>query len=489
MSSIYPEYYKGKFRLIKDVVAYFLLFIYFAASWLTWNRGPNISNQAIHIDLAGRKMFVFEIQIWANEVYYIMAILILSALALFIVTSLWGRIWCGYACPQTVFTDIFVKIERFWQGDRNARIKLNEENNRDNNDSKRLYKKGMTYISWLAVSFLFAYGWVCYFYGSKELTWDILNFNVTTNGIIWLFSLTCSTYLFAAILRDKVCIFMCPYGRFQSAMIDKNTMLVTYRAWRGEPRGYAVKNDETNNINKKFGDCIDCFKCVFACPMGIDIRNGLQMACINCGLCIDACDGVMKKLHRQTGLIAYDNLQSPSVEQDNEHNCKSKTLQIKALLYGVILLFTLSITIYSLMTKSDFMVTVNKMQDSVFVTLPDNSIRNEYILKMENRSYKNRNVSLMIESDSAYGESSEVIFAIQSPGPHALEYVKNFQMILKPEEEITLRVFVKISSDEIKMLRENKVKDEIRMSFVMNVNDSLKLEDEDTIRKSFVFNF
>ena len=290
---VYPQSVSGKYRSIKNSVNYALLFVYFFGSWIRWNREQGLPNQAIMIDLPARKGYFFGLQIWSDEIYYITIILILSALALFIFTTLYGRLWCGYTCPQTVFTDFFIKIETFFQGDRNNRIRLDESYL----SKEKFIKKSLTYLTWLLLAFIFAFSWVAYFQDVFDLTINVINLDLTFSTKIWLISLTFATFIFAGFLREKVCIYMCPYGRFQSAMIENNTKLVTYNHYRGEPRG--------KQLEQKTGDCIDCFRCVLVCPTGIDIRDGLQMECIGCGLCVDACNEVMKKIGKEKNLILY----------------------------------------------------------------------------------------------------------------------------------------------------------------------------------------
>jgi cytochrome c oxidase accessory protein FixG len=315
MSAIYSQSVSGLYRKIKDYSSYGLLLIYFGCSWIRWPRENGLPDQAIMLDLSNRKAYLFGIQIWPEEVYYIAALLILAALGLFFVTSLFGRIWCGYTCPHTVFIDLFIKVERFFQGDRNTRMKLDSQPL----DFSKLVKKILTHVAWAWIAFGFAFGWVCYFYDAPLLIRDIASFQVTSGGKTWLIGLTVSTYIFAGFVREKVCIYMCPYGRFQSAMLDSNSSVVTYHDWRGEPRG---KYDPDN---KALGDCIDCGKCVVVCPMGIDIRNGLQLACIGCGLCVDACNSVMQKLGQPLELIAYDSISSTNAKMKGERSSKRVT--------------------------------------------------------------------------------------------------------------------------------------------------------------------
>jgi cytochrome c oxidase accessory protein FixG len=415
MSKIYPQNIKGKFRSIKDFTLLGLLLLYFGASWVRWNRGEGLPNQALLVDLPHRKGYFFGIEIWPEEVYYVTGILILAALGLFFFTSLFGRLWCGYTCPHTVFVDIFVKIERFFQGDRNAQMKLDEKPM----DFDKLVRKSATHISWVLVGFGFAFGWVCYFYDAPSLVKDLFSFRVGSGATSWLIGLTLSTYLFAGYLRQRVCTFMCPYGRFQSAMLDRETTVVTYNDWRGEPR--------------KEADCIDCNKCVVVCPMGIDIRDGLQMECIGCGLCIDACNSVMEKINKPLNLIGYESVSSVEAKK-KALPFKRKLVSVKTMLFSLIF-FTVGFAMtYSLATKATYKVNVLRDRGALFTITPDGSIRNTYTLKIANKSAQPKVLNLSIEGLENYR------FMILDK----TDYVESFNINVASEEEAEHRIFIKI---------------------------------------------
>ncbi len=390
MAKIYPQHVVGTSRNCKNIINIILLLLYFGCSWLKFDRGENLPNQALLIDLAARHAYFFGIEIWPDEMYYIAAILIIAALGLFIFTAVFGRIWCGYTCPQTVFTDLFIKIEQLIQGDRNARIRLDQAEW----DSDKIYKKALTYLIWFAISFAFAFGWICYFYGAKELVADLLDCCVSPSGVSWLLGLTCSTYLFAAILRDKVCIYMCPYGRFQSAMLDSDSLVVTYHEWRGEPRGFATQN----------GDCVDCGRCVVVCPMGIDIRDGMQLGCIGCGLCIDACDSVMQKLNRPLGLIAYDSINTSALKKAGKYKPKTirqfilqNFLRSRVIAYCCIMILVSGGFCYFLINKTQYSLWLEKDRAAIMTVLPDGAIRNSYNVQILNKTSKQRSFTLSIQ--------------------------------------------------------------------------------------------
>ncbi len=416
MAKIYPQNIKGKYRSIKDTVITALLLFYFGGSWIRWDRGEGIPDQALFIDLPDRRAYFFGIEIWPDEIYYITGALILAAFGLFFVTSLFGRVWCGYTCPHTVFTDIFIKIEYFFQGDRNARIKLDSTPN----DFNRLSRKFATHIAWIAVGFLFAFGWVCYFYDAKKLVYDLITLNVGSGATLWLLSLTSTTYVLGGFLRQRVCMYMCPYGRFQSAMIDEETTVVTYNTRRGEPRAES-------------GDCIDCNKCVVVCPMGIDIRDGLQMECIGCGLCIDACNSVMEKLKKPLYLIGYKSYTS-SQEKSREGGIKRHIFRAKTIIFSLVFCVVSVVMLYSLTNEATYRLSILKDRGALFTIIPDGSIRNRYEVKIFNKSSKLKELELSIEG------LENAKFMVQD----LTDYIDRFNLQIKSDEELGYIVFIKI---------------------------------------------
>jgi cytochrome c oxidase accessory protein FixG len=371
---IYPQRFKGYYRSIKNFFSIILITFYLGSSWLTFEREGLLSDQAIFFDLPGRKAYFFNLIIWPDELYYLTFLLILAAIGLFIITSLFGRLWCGYACPNTIMVDFFIWAENFFQGDRNSRMKIDASP-----ITKEIFiKKLFTHITWIFFSFAFAFGWVCYFYEARLLVKDLMNFSITFSGFAWLGGLTISTYLFAGFMREKVCIHICPYGRFQSALLDEESLLVTYHPWRGEPRGQG-------------GDCIDCNRCYITCPMGIDIRDGLQMSCIGCGLCIDACDTVMLKIGKEKGLINYTSIKyTKELEKAWPQKPKKRLILTKKIyLYSFVFLISLISLITALMEKEDLLIQIVKDPNPIFIRAADGSIRNSYNLLVTNKTIKN----------------------------------------------------------------------------------------------------
>jgi cytochrome c oxidase accessory protein FixG len=376
---IYPRRVWGKFRKLKWVAMIVLLAIYYGAPWLRWHRGGQSPDQAILIDLNHTRAYFFGLEIWPQEVYYITGILILAAVGLFFVTSLFGRVWCGYACPQTVWTDLFVWVERIVQGDRNARKKLDESKW----TFEKIRKKGLTHLIWLIIGLCTGGAWVFYFNDAPTLLDQIIHFDVPWSVGGWILGLTFSTYLMAGFAREQVCTYMCPYARFQSAMFDKDTLIIAYDEARGEPRGKHKAGDSWEGK----GHCIDCDSCVVVCPMGIDIRAGLQMECIACGLCVDACDNVMEKIGLPKGLIRYD----------TESKTKFNPLRPRTFWYGGIIALVGCLMLYSLLTRSPLEMNVIHDRNPLFVKLSDGSVRNGYNITIINKHHEDKNYALTVQ--------------------------------------------------------------------------------------------
>lgn len=375
---IYPRRVWGKFRKLKWVAMVTLLTIYYGAPWLRWDRGPNAPDQAILIDLQHTRAYFFGIEIWPQEVYYITGILILAAIGLFFVTSLFGRVWCGYACPQTVWTDLFVWVERLVQGDRNARKKLDESRW----TLKKLRKKGLTHLLWLLIGLCTGGAWVFYFNDAPTLMDHILHRDIPWSVGGWILGLTFSTYLMAGYAREQVCTYMCPYARFQSAMFDPDTLIIAYDTARGEPRGKHKAGESWEGR----GHCIDCDSCVIVCPMGIDIREGLQMQCIACGLCIDACNNVMEKIGLPKGLIRYD----------TERKTPFNPFHLRTYWYAGILSLVGGLMLYTLLTRLPVDMNVIHDRNPLFVRLSDGDIRNGYTVNIMNKQHADARYALSV---------------------------------------------------------------------------------------------
>ncbi len=401
---VYPKAVNGRYRAIKWGGLIALLAIYYITPWLRWDRGEGVPDQAILIDLAGRRAYFFFIEIWAQEVYYLTGILILSALGLFLATSLFGRIWCGYACPQTVWTDLFMWVERLIEGDRNQRMRLDKAPMSTNKLARRAAKHG----TWLLIALFTGGAWIMYFQDAPTLVAEFFTGQSGTATYFFVGLFTMTTYLLAGWAREQVCTYMCPWPRIQAALLDEDSLVVTYRDWRGEPRGAHKKNQTWEGR----GDCVDCKQCVAVCPMGIDIRDGIQLECIGCALCIDACNGIMDKVGRPRGLIAFDtesNMQALTKEaaalagggplpMDKAPPMqKPRIVRPRTIAYVASMLLVAIIMTVALSTRSSEAVTVLHERNPLFITLSDGSIRNGYQIKLLNMSHDDRVLMLSVE--------------------------------------------------------------------------------------------
>ena len=373
---VYPKLGSGKFRTIKWIFMIVSLGIYYGLPWIRWDRGPGHPNQAILLDFAHTRLYFGPLEIWPQELYLITGVLVISALALFLVTALAGRVWCGYACPQTVWTDLMIAVERFWQGDRNARIRLDASPMSFN----KLWRKTATHISWLLIGLATGGVLVFYFRDAPTLVQELLTGTAPTVALVFIFIFTAFTYLLGGIAREQVCIYMCPWPRIQGAMFDADSYLVSYHGVRGEPRGPHKKNDPWEGR----GDCIDCAQCVAVCPVGIDIRDGAQLECIQCALCIDACNAIMKKVNRPPLLIAYDTFHNIDAATTG-HSKRTRILRPRTVLYGLMILLVSAITLFALFNRSIVTVTVQADRNPLFVVLSDGSVRNGFTVKIENK--------------------------------------------------------------------------------------------------------
>src|SRR5262245_55190887 len=384
---VYPRLAHGRFRAIKWLVMAVTLSIYYALPWLRWHRGPDLPDQAVLLDMANNRFFLFFLEIWPQEFYYVTGLLVLAALCLFLITSVAGRVWCGYACPQTVWTDLMIVVERFWQGDRNARIALD----RRPWGVVKVFKKGMTHLSWLAIGLVTGGAFVFYFRDAPTLANELLTGTAPAIAYLFLGLFTLTTYGLGGIAREQVCIYMCPWPRIQGAMVDHETLLVGYRAWRGEPRGPHKKGQSWEGR----GDCVDCAACVAVCPTGIDIRDGSQLECIQCALCIDACNEIMGKVGRPRGLIAYDTI----ARQDAAAKGSKVPLRIvrpRTLLYAGLISLVGLIMLMAVLNRSTLQINALADRNPPYVLLSDGGIRNGYTVKILNKLHEPREFMLEV---------------------------------------------------------------------------------------------
>ncbi|MCO8145104.1 cytochrome c oxidase accessory protein CcoG [Rhodovulum tesquicola] len=387
---IFPRRVSGRFRTLRWWLLAICLGIYYLLPWIRWDRGPNMPDQAVLIDLANRRFFFFWIEIWPHEFYFVAGLLIMAGLGLFLFTSALGRVWCGYFCPQTVWTDLFILTERWIEGDRNKRARLWNAKWDLHKTRLRLSK----WTLWLLISVATGGAWVFYFADAPTLLWNLITLQAHPIAYSTILVLTLTTLILGGFMREQVCIYMCPWPRIQAAMMDEDTITIGYRDWRGEPRGKHRKAEGAEVL----GDCIDCYACVNVCPMGIDIRDGQQLACITCGLCIDACDEVMDKIGKPRGLVDYMALSDETRERAGEkprsiwtHVFRTRTILYTALwsAVGVGLMVALFV-------RSDIDLTVAPIRNPTFVTLSDGSIRNAYEVRVRNMQGEARAFSISV---------------------------------------------------------------------------------------------
>lgn len=385
---VYAKAVKGRFRTIKWAALVVLLGIYYVTPWLRWDRGPDLPDQAVLVDMAGRRLYFFWIEIWPQEVYFLTGVLILAAFGLFLATSLFGRVWCGFACPQTVWTDLYMAVERWLEGDRNQRMRFDKAPwTRD-----KVIRRTAKHAIWLLIALATGGAWIMYFNDAPTVVHDFFTGEASAAVYFFVALFTTTTYLLAGHAREQVCTYMCPWPRIQAGLLDQDSLVVTYEAWRGEPRGKHKKGQSWEGR----GDCVDCTQCVAVCPMGIDIRDGIQLECIGCGLCIDACNEVMAKVERPLGLITYD----------SEHNTHSRAtgqptafrlIRTRTLLYAGILALVAAVMLAALALRPDSGVNILPDRNPLFVQLSDGSIRNGYTLKILNKKNAPRDFRLSVE--------------------------------------------------------------------------------------------
>ena len=421
---IYPKLVHGPWRTIKWAVLILTLGVYYLLPWVRWDRGPNAPSQAVLVDFDHARFYFFFIQLWPQEVYYFTGLLVVSALALFLVTALFGRLWCGYACPQTVWTDLFIVAERLFEGDRNARMRLDAAPM----SFDKLWRKTGKHAVWLAISVATGGAWVFYFHDAPSLLRQLFVGTAPMTAYVSAAILTFTTYALAGGMREQVCTYMCPWPRIQGAMLDDHSLQVTYRVDRGEPRGAHKKGATWEGR----GDCVDCQQCVVACPMGIDIRNGSQLECINCGLCIDACDDIMGKVGRPKGLIAFDT-DAAVLARETGQPPEYKFIRSRTLYYGVALALVGGIMLYGLMTRSSVALDVIRDRNPTFVRLSDGEIRNGYTLKLMNRS--NASTTYKISFQGPEGSKIKAVGVTETP-------FGDLDVPMGPDGQRSLQVFV-----------------------------------------------
>ncbi len=374
---VYPRIIFGFFSRLKILSGLVLLGIYYLMPWLQLDK-----QQAVLFDLPARQFHIFSLTFWPQDLIYLAFVLIVAAVTLFFFTSLAGRLWCGFACPQTIWTDAFIWIERLVEGDRPKQIKLAQAPL----SLRKIRIKLTKHSLWIMFALFTGFTFVGYFTPIRELSTEVLAFNLSSWETFWLFFYAFVIYGNAGWLREQVCMYMCPYARFQSAMFDKNTMIIAYDTKRGEPQGARKRNVDYKA--KGLGDCINCTMCVQVCPVGIDIRNGLQYQCISCSACIDVCNQTMDRMSYPKGLIRYttDNIL---------HDKPTHILRPRIFVYTGLLLAMIVGTAMSISMRSLVELDVIRDRNSLFRQTHNGLIENVYRLKIMNLDAKPHNYTVM----------------------------------------------------------------------------------------------
>ena len=363
---IYPRQVKGTFTRMRVIAVWVLLGLFYVLPWI------NIAGkQSVLFDLPARKFYIFGFTFWPQDFVYLALLLITAGLTLFFVTALAGRLWCGYACPQTVWTDVFIRIERWIEGDRAKRMKLDKAPW----SAEKVVRKTSKQLVWILFALWTGFTFVGFFSPIRDLALSVVSFSLGPWETFWGIFYSVATYGNAGFLREQVCKYMCPYARFQSAMFDKDTLIISYDEERGEPRGGRRKKDKRADTG--LGDCINCTLCVQVCPTGIDIRNGLQYECIACAACIDVCDQVMDKMGYDRGLVRYT----------TEHALKHKeghVIRPRLMVYGALLLVIICGTLWSMVNRIPLRADLIRDRNALYRELPGDVIENVYTLKITN---------------------------------------------------------------------------------------------------------
>lgn len=385
---IYPKLAHGTWRRVKWALLIATLAVYYVTPWIRWKRPDGFPQQAALVDFTGGRFYFFDVQLWPQDVHIITGLMIAGALALFLVTALFGRLWCGYACPQTVWTDLYIVVERLFEGDRNARMRLDAAPW----SLDKAWRKIGKHLVWLGIAFGTGGAWIFYFHDAPTLIRSFWVGQAPATAYVSCFLLTCTTYIFAGWMREQVCTYMCPWPRIQGAMLDQHSLQVTYLRDRGETRGPHKKGESWEGR----GDCIDCRQCVVVCPMGIDIRDGSQLECINCGLCVDACDEMMVKVGRPKGLIAYDTDHAVAARASGGQS-RYKPIRSRTIYYAVALTAVGGLTLWALVGRPKADIHVIRDRNPIFVRMHDGAVRDGYTLKITNRTFHDRKFVVTFE--------------------------------------------------------------------------------------------
>ncbi|WP_394701344.1 cytochrome c oxidase accessory protein CcoG [uncultured Propionivibrio sp.] len=370
--TIYMRSVSGTFNNARWIMVFLTQLFFYGACWLDWG-----GRQALLFHLAERKFYVFGMVFWPQDAIYLAVLLVISAYLLFLATAIGGRLFCGYACPQTVYTEIFMWIERKIEGDRSARMKLD----RQPMSPHKLGLKVAKHAAWLVVAAWTGFTFVGYFTPIRELASAVSSFSVSGWEVFWLFFYSGFLYFMAGFMREQMCKYLCPYARFQGVMFDPDTLIITYDAERGEPRGPRRKGADAGS--KALGDCVDCGVCVQVCPTGIDIRDGLQYECIACAACIDGCDTVMDKVGLPRGLIRYST-ENAMAKHYGARDILQHLMRPRTLVYSTILVLIVAAAAWSLATRVPLKVDVLRDRSTLYREADDERIENVFTLRVMN---------------------------------------------------------------------------------------------------------
>ncbi len=371
-TKIYPRSVSGIYARWRIVLVIVTQLIFYGLPWLQWN-----GRQAVLFDLGARKFYIFDMVLWPQDVIYLSVLLVLSAFSLFLFTAMAGRLFCGYACPQTVYTEIFMWVERKIEGDRVARIRLDEQPW----SLRKVRIKATKHFFWIVIAWWTGSTFIGYFAPIRELGADLLTLSLGPWQWFWMVFYAFATWGNAGFMREAVCKYMCPYARFQSVMVDDDTFVVTYDHVRGEPRG--GRSRKVDHKDAGMGDCVDCTLCVQVCPTGIDIRDGLQYMCIGCGACVDACDQVMDKMNYDRGLIRYTSGRAIT-EGMTQKQVRKRVLRPRVLIYIAILSLITAAFAVSLITRTTLRMDVIRDRGMLGREVPGGFIENVYQLQFIN---------------------------------------------------------------------------------------------------------
>jgi cytochrome c oxidase accessory protein FixG len=371
---IYPRNTAGLYKNWRWAMIWITQIVFYGVPWLQWGE-----RQAVLLDISTHRFYIFGLVLYPQDLIYLVVILIIAALALFLFTAVAGRLWCGFACPQSVYTKIFLWIERQVEGDRAARLRLDASKLNRN----KVFKKTLKHSLWISFSVWTGFTFLGYFAPIRDLSQSILQFHLSPWETFWICFYGFATYGNAGFLREQICKHMCPYARFQSAMFDNDTLIVTYDEERGEPR--SGRSRKVDAKQSGLGDCIDCNFCVQVCPTGIDIRNGLQYECISCGLCVDACNSIMDKMEYPRGLIRFST-QNALTNHWTQEQVVKKILRPRVLIYTGLLLLMSAGLVYSLVTRVPFKVDIIRDRGVMSRLVAGGKVENVYQMQITNAS-------------------------------------------------------------------------------------------------------